>query len=1762
MPNVTTEYFHTVALKQRYTDSLATALHSNVLDTEEHIWLSGPTRPAVQDDTDPVRVDRLMLNDGSANPFELSAALMLSHTLVERPQVYLFTLSNGIEAFADRHALLAMLRVRFAAGKSDALFEFERIEGDPFQAQSLAIVDHQVAQVGKLAAELNQMPTLYDASTAALKQQLVAEFPELAIDPETHLMQVIVDQGTDAGSVIQTQSLAQAVFDDWRGVTLTKGVKRRFLDLQGAFANEADTLLFGKAMASAVIAVDDQYAQLLDDHWRATTSDTRTRTALAKDRFKASLVGELYARHHDATLSAKTFGMLRSLLVSPMDNTTAQAAARCFRLTLQTAEGGPLPLAGTFVVQPRTDSYQSLIWFAPDHRLYVFADQAALTAHLISAKGLKQLRPALALVDQRTVLSEEAPGIGQEEILTPLIADRVGSITAMQTRNFWSAIGLPADADARVVMIDDALDIRHLLDPRQAGLGSGRWRSSAPLDFMQVWPGAFPAQALPAPALTSQASAEDSTESGEDGSAQVPGLDQLYTPSLGDRMQLIDARSQSLRQMDNVLLDHALQSLQLYLGVLSGPKVRAGDVRVQWSSPAPTPASASEPLQQPTVVTVELASLLLERVSGYRASPLPGNARMVLGSASTPQHTPAYVIEHMLDKVSTDFCQGYVRAFEQSRTGLRRQGDQIIQPTHSANTLQADCMRLDLALAKQQGWVDNAAFDMVTRLLDRPVQALRAQQETVLTQAFAVSLTYGATSDIVLTDTLIVMQPGAAQGPVMFWTGAGGWQQFSSITRLHDALSHTLRSRDRDPWLECFGERDRESLRTYLNASTSNRVQMRLVGVDANVYPRLGQHALQRQQQDLQQLCQRAKHCKLSAQLFSRLVAAAEVDTRLSTTVDGLWMRVSNTLFEEMLPDWLKQASLEDLSTFRELIDRYYVASDGGSKFLIDVPLLPEYAAERLTAQLKLDFPDQSIDPDQVTVTARHYVNALPALGQLPYAIPAATYKQSESLTLYAINRFKLQQDAALSIESQDPEILRLLTPDTVRKLVRTVDVGSGYLALLRKSLSADDPDYAARKRRFIDQIPSMLLSVALEEKFNKRLSAKGYQFVSRVLETPDGIAREPIDKIDVILSPLRIVADPGMTADTVCGVYLICPAQGQTGPVMLCVLLDDSLTFLECSDQAALLKRMRTDTRLQKILLERMDADTRQRYDHGGFVEPHLPFTTEMGDVPFDTPGPITLEVEPVKGNALQLMFEDTVKLLDSQSVAAVFTNAQEDQAGREFLGLLALEQILMLLPGKLGTLINLWQSISLFKASAVSASGRRWSEALSEFCAALGIMFSGRQQSVRRGTLHERHVNRLEPAGEERESNAGSGWSSTALTVEQTHRLYTLEAKNVALKDMDRDALLNLYRTRDGNHTYAVVNGRVYQVRWLAQESCWTIVGVGGSLGPRLKVDAQRHWQLDLQLRLRGGGGVGSRMRESRLIRSAEETMVIEASGMSEIRLLYRDRARRIGQAQLHAKRLLDRCLDNLHPPAGQALHPEVTRIVSEFFGISVVKPGLITEIEGKISALFTEMMEPSLSPFSSPRYVVGITRQGFENVTAFVMKSDPQRRVFLTEQFFQPPHFDLNPAAIAEGFNEGVHHRAANLIHELTHLVLDTHDIAYLDSMAPYPDLLAQDTPAQVRLHRHVKRLREHRLSLSSHQDHLFTVHENGVTRDLTASDGPAFTAILQLCKVPNLPQARALFFTDPQVRTRVLLGNADSVTMLILLLGRRLLVPPSP
>lgn len=1677
MPDSSVPYLHSSSLRQRYCQSLQHARQQARLDDAALAWLQSAVAPVSVDSGDPVRIDRLIPAQAAHRHGELSASLLFSHAATDAPEVYLYSLSAGIECIASRHELLVQLRARYAAGAETALFEYEKIDGDPFQAQMLAIVDHQADEVRAISACLKQIPGLPDAAGLSLDSSL---------------------------SAVQTHS------------------------------------------------------EQLKTFWQRIQPDARSSRALAIETLKSSLRDQLYRREASGLLnSASRKALFDGLQLLP-GSAAVDPSLQCRRLAIRVGDSALMPLAATFVVIPsaQAQAQEQWLWFAPDRQLLGFSGLAALTEHLSRAQGRAQLSGALAIEDRHVLQREGLLQVVLEPCSQSAGAQCIDSIIDLQARNLRYASERNLPGADRTAMIDDALDIRSLLDPRQLALPAGRWRREAPFEFTLVWPDPRPAEA-------------STLQVAGSGNAQDYVADAGSNPSWREQTRDLDKAAEHLRQLDNTLLDYATQELLRYVCVWDADVVELHSIQVQWDEP---PTAVADGVAQASSInpvgparSCDVRSWLLECVTGLRTARLPHGARVVRTGENPGQSFPVALVEHALSQVCDGFAQGYVACFEQSRRQGVRQGDTYVRPCEQALALRTKAMRLYLSLAVRQNWVDSVAAGLISRVLDQPIGASRNRSDAPAVEVFTLCVNRGGTRSAVLSDTLVIRQPQVALSPVVVWSGVSGWLSLSSLEHLSARVVNGLGDGSHEPWRELLGERDRQWLCDYHERAADHPVQVRLERVEGHALQALQQGVLQRQLQDLQQVCPRATRSRLKADPFTQLAAQAEVDASLYAVLDGLSLKVEMSLLEALLPPWLNDASVEDLGLYCELLKRYYMASDGGKDFLFDIPSMHRYAREQLLGRLTVDFPGQDLDPNLITVTSRSFVSAFPAAGELPSAVPAATVVHSESLTEYAINRFAPDQGSILSVScTEHPLIAQTMTSQYLRTLARSLNVGAGYIGLLRKALSPDAEHFAVRKRLFVEQLPPMLLAVALTEKLKGHLSAQAYDLLSSVFEMPDGIAREPVNGVRALLSPLQLVADEGMTPDTVTGFYIVCSQDIGVGPLVLYIIHHSLFTLREYPSQAALLEDIRTDPALQQVLLQRLEPEVQRRYDHGGFVEPHLPFSVEgLGEVPFSAPGPVTLGIEEVKGNALQFLFEHTVKLLLDIGISNVVTNAQENAAGRAFLTTLGIEQVLSLLPSKLAAMVTLWQSQSLLQASATSVSERHWGEAFSEFTAALGVMVTAREQARLAHSRDEQRSAESGGAAPDEQMPTASTWPAHTLDPEQVQRLRGLQVQGLSLKDLRHDNLLNLYVDASTDKTYAVVSGKVYQVRHLEQDSQWIIVGADGSAGPKIMIDDNQHWRLDLRLRLRGGGGSVTKYKATKAERSAKDILVVEASGMPEIRLLYRDRARRIGQAHLQAKRYLETCLDNLSPhQSGQSLDVRANRIITDFFGITAPSTALLDDTLNAAKAIFAAIMDPSLSPFSSQRFVVGTTRPGHERVTAFVLKSDPKKRIYLTEEFFLPPVFAIRPDALAKGFSPEVHYRAANLIHELSHLVLDTQDIAYLNAMAPYPDLMLDDTPDNVVARDHVRSLHETRLSHRGQRDELFTLVEAGIRRDIEPDDGRGFDTILKMTRRRTLDEARDVFMSDDAVRGALIQANADSLTLLLLLLGRENFVLPSP
>jgi hypothetical protein len=1748
----TAPYFHDASLRQRFGIALDSALHAQLINADEHQWLQGLLREDAGEDADPVRVDGLTLDSNRPTPFELAAALLMSHGNGSQPQVYLYTLARGVERFEHRIDLLSALQRYFADADSTANFEYEKLDGDPFRTQMLGIVDYQVDQVEQLTGLLSQTPSLLTALSVSLKQQVSRALPDLNIDVDQQLLQVVARGASGRPDVVvMTHTLAQAAFEDMRGMRLLPGVERRFLGPDGTELDAEQVQMMTRALIVAVQQVAVEHDVLLDGFWKHPVMHQRTARDVSIEGFTASLRHGFYEQLHRGGFSARERHTLLALMRSVHGELPADIDARLHRLTLLDGTGRAHPLAGTFAMQLGTDSDAALLWCSPHHTLHSFDSLTSFRTFCATAQGCEWLRPSLALEYQSILLEPQGWHIDLQAIEKPLFAERVDSIIAVQAHNLSYALGLSGTPQGFSAMIDDALDIRWLLDPRQLPFSAGRWRSQAPFDFAAVW------QTTPDDDLIQVQTVASRTEP---------------MPSWVEQTQRLEERIAQLWNAADGLKRYCEAALQRYLCVFGIFGIAPEDIQLQWQTsmgvaqPDDTPAATGD--SQAESVTTDLVSLLIEHVSGYHTDPVPSLARIRNRSESSVPDAPldglsVSLINHMLLDAANDFIDAYPAFVQRAEQGTRRDDDHQWSPHTAAFYLREDILRLDLAVKRRTQDMSIDQEKRVLEVLDRPVRSLRTGMGGPVSEAFMVSVLYDNNRAVLLNDMLMVCQPQNADASVALWSGIHGWKPFSSIDQMQRYVRNQLQGQNRDEMLGMAGEYDSALLRNHLQKASGNTVTIRLDRVDGHVFEALQARAFSRRHHDLRQACFKGQRYRAPADLYASVTAEAERDDYLQRAVDAMATRIDTALIAALLPDWLLRAAPSDQFLYARCLHAFSRSITGKRDFLFDIPSLQSYSRARLIDRLSKDFPDQTWSPDHIQITLRRYVTGLPSAGQIPSGIPAAAVVNRESLTDYALNRFVTVQDAALSVSSEDqPMAVELLTPDYLRKLITDLDVGGGYMAMLEKSLTPTSPDYALRRQYFFDQVPALLRVRTLEKKLKGILSQRGYDYVEAVIAMPDGIAREPVDGVPVIISPLQLVADRGMTPDGVPGVYLVCGRDPASGPVILQTIFSSEFSFKEYASIEALLQDIRSNEALQRLLLARLDPITRRRYAEGGFIEPHLPFSVEgFAEVPFDTPGPVTLELAEQKGNALGFLFSNALHVLLHIGQENTVTNAEASAASTRFLMTLGVEQMMNLLPGKMGALVALFQSETLLRASAASAGGKRWGEALSEFSAALGVLATAREQATD-DLIEERGTVAGPDIGLE-DTTTSFSWFDPKLTPAQSQRLRALEVRDIALDDLERDELLNLYTDAGGAHFYASVGGKVYQVTQQPDQAQWMIVGDDGIPGPRLRLDVNQRWQLDLNMGLKGGGGLLTRIRSEIVELDVDSFMVVLASGMPEIRMLYRDKARRIGEAHLKSKRYLETCLDNLHVhKRGEPLDPRVNQILADFFGIAAPDEALLAEVEFLIKSLYDELMNASLSPFSSARFVVGLNREGQERTSGFVIKKDPKKRIFLTEGFFELLPFSLNAQARIEGFELGAHFRAATLLHELSHQVADTYDIAYLETSAPYPDLLAEDNDNDLKLKEDILYLHTHGLSHLTKKEDLFLRLDNDHWRDMVRDDGDGFKAILRITGTRDLNAARDVFLADALKRRKVLLSNADSVTLLIMLMGRRNFTVPTP
>ena len=152
------------------------------------------------------------------------------------------------------------------------------------------------------------------------------------------------------------------------------------------------------------------------------------------------------------------------------------------------------------------------------------------------------------------------------------------------------------------------------------------------------------------------------------------------------------------------------------------------------------------------------------------------------------------------------------------------------------------------------------------------------------------------------------------------------------------------------------------------------------------------------------------------------------------------------------------------------------------------------------------------------------------------------------------------------------------------------------------------------------------------------------------------------------------------------------------------------------------------------------------------------------------------------------------------------------------------------------------------------------------------------------------------------------------------------------------------------------------------------------------------------------------------------------------------------------------------------------------------------------------------------------------------------------------------DIYQNRLSTPFNICAHARATVLIHEITHIKSLTEDLAYLDSMRPFHDLINVDIRGARLMQTDLANLRDTALSTLTPATLLFKTWDEfshqwedfGRHRSTSSQK----SKVLGTTGGRTLDDAREIFMSNADKRIDTILANADSVTYMISQLGREL------
>lgn len=642
---------------------------------------------------------------------------------------------------------------------------------------------------------------------------------------------------------------------------------------------------------------------------------------------------------------------------------------------------------------------------------------------------------------------------------------------------------------------------------------------------------------------------------------------------------------------------------------------------------------------------------------------------------------------------------------------------------------------------------------------------------------------------------------------------------------------------------------------------------------DGNLFTGLALTLLDEQLRHLAQLGQTAQE-----QLWS--VGRLEQALDAAGGMFGFFSQQERSEFERVmskLPLWLQQATGQEQLAYSKLMAAQANGQmqSRGQTFLDDIALLPQYAVQTLATRIQRDQPHSTLDVSKVEIHDVSIENL--QLGLLT--------EEVIPLTEFALKYIGGKPAGLMTVSIQGGQPVPVwLTSGYVKGLLEELDIGSQYIALLKRLLIDDRVESARRQVLYKRQLSTQLPMLALEKKIRGQagFTDNGWQMLDHLLN---------FDPASLCVRPLGFHAYEGAGVDYVANMFVFGSRDIQFGPFVLYrPFAADAL--LEFPTWAALMAAIKQPGELQELVLAWLDDEARGFYADGGFERPHLESVILEGTLAFLPRSAATLSTQYVVGDIFEALFqanaEALITLSDRQTVSrserrwvllkryawdvfnglTFFVSGPLQKAAWLFQTLISLHSGLQARidgdkEAARQTIIDLLLNISLtllheglrFKAQA--NDGLRRKAPIDE------PMFTLSEDekpatvaAPEAAPLRQRKVSEFEDL--DRFSTLDFSWFGPSLQLTDSQRIH-LETF-VADVDLSRETPMQTGPLRGviqhQSKSFIRLDGKAYRVTRQADSLVLQDNLQPQRLGPPLRQDASGQWVLDLRLGLRGGG------------------------------------------------------------------------------------------------------------------------------------------------------------------------------------------------------------------------------------------------------------------------------------------------------------------